>query len=339
MAVPHAPSTAARPRIARLVRPADDAEAFAAAVAALEAGDLVAVPTETVYGLACDATNPDAVARLYAAKGRPAINPLIAHVADANAAAREAVFDDRARLLAEAFWPGPLTLVLPRRSDSAIAPSACAGLTSVALRVPAAPLMQGLSTALGRPVSAPSANRSGRISTTTADAVLDEVGDAVAVVLDAGPCRIGVESTIVGLTDGPARLLRPGGIARAAIEEVLGAPLADPPAGSASAPSAPGLLTSHYAPRAAVRLDAVEIDPGEACLAFGDIVPAGSVHAVAFENLSPAGDLHEAAANLFAALRRLDASGAHTIAVAPIPDTGLGEAIRDRLERAAAPRS
>ena len=339
MAAHQRPTSDHSPRVFRLTRPEDDGAAFLQAVEALRAGALVAVPTETVYGLACDATSPEAVARLYAAKGRPAINPLIAHLADADAAEREALFDDRARRLAEAFWPGPLTLVLPRRADSTVTPSACAGLPSIALRVPAAPLMQGLSRELGRPIAAPSANRSGRISTTTADAVVEDLGSAASVVLDAGPCRIGVESTIVGLADDTARLLRPGGIDRAAIEAVLGTPLAEPPAGSASAPTAPGLLSSHYAPHAAVRLDAIEIEPGEACLAFGDMIPAGSVHAIAFENLSPSGNLEEAAANLFGALRRLDASGAPTIAVAPIPDTGLGEAIRDRLRRAAAPRT
>lgn len=326
------------PRVARMARPEDDPAAFACALDALARGELVAVPTETVYGLACDATNPDAIARLYAAKGRPAINPLIAHVADLNAAAREGDLDDRGLRLADAFWPGPMTLVVPRSAGCSVAASASAGLPSLAIRVPAAPLMQGLAAALGRPIVAPSANRSGRISTTTAEAVVEDLGSAVSVVLDAGPCAIGVESTIVDLTAPAARLLRPGGLDRAEIERVLGAALVAPPIDAGEAPIAPGLLASHYAPRAAVRLDATEVYPGEAFLGFGPVPPKGASHAVAFETLSATGDLAAAAAALFAALRRLDRSGAATIAVAPIPRSGIGEAIRDRLVRAAAPR-
>ena len=326
------------PLIARMNRPEDDPAAFAAAVGALERGELVAVPTETVYGLACDATNPEAIARLYAAKGRPSINPLIAHVADVAAALREGDLDARALRLADAFWPGPMTLVVPRSAGCRVAPTASAGLPSLALRVPAAPLMQALSAALRRPIAAPSANRSGRISTTTAEAVVEDLGGAVSVVLDAGPCVIGVESTIVDLSGPSARLLRPGGLDRAAIERVLDGTLAAPPLDAGTAPIAPGLLASHYAPRAAVRLDAIDVRPGEACLAFGPTLPEGAETAVALENLSPTGNLDEAASVLFAALRRLDGTGAATIAVAPIPRTGIGEAIRDRLVRAAAPR-
>jgi len=326
------------PQIARMNRPEDDPAAFAAAVGALERGELVAVPTETVYGLACDATNPEAIARLYAAKGRPSINPLIAHVADVAAALREGDLDSRALRLADAFWPGPMTLVVPRSAGCRVAPTASAGLPSLALRVPAAPLMQALSAALRRPIAAPSANRSGRISTTTAEAVVEDLGGAVSVVLDAGPCVIGVESTIVDLSGPTARLLRPGGLDRAAIERVLDGTLAAPPLDAGTAPIAPGLLASHYAPRAAVRLDAIDVRPGEACLAFGPTLPEGAETAVALENLSPTGNLDEAASVLFAALRRLDGTGAATIAVAPIPRTGIGEAIRDRLVRAAAPR-
>lgn len=324
--------------MARMSRPEDDPAAFAAALDALDRGELVAVPTETVYGLACDASNPEAIARLYAAKGRPSINPLIAHVADLAAASREGELDARGLRLAEIFWPGPMTLVVPRSARCRVAPSASAGLPSLALRVPAAPLMQALAAGLGRPIAAPSANRSGRISTTTAEAVVEDLGGLVSMVLDAGPCAIGVESTIVDLTGPTARLLRPGGLDRAEIEHVLGAPLAGPPEDAGEAPIAPGLLASHYAPRAAVRLDAAEVLPGEACLAFGPVLPNGAETAVALENLSPTGDLSEAATALFAALRRLDRSGAATIAVAPIPRTGIGEAIRDRLLRAAAPR-
>lgn len=326
------------PLIARMNRPEDDPAAFAAAVGALGRGELVAVPTETVYGLACDATNPKAIARLYAAKGRPSINPLIAHVADVAAALREGDLDARALRLADAFWPGPMTLVVPRSAGCRVAPTASAGLPNLALRVPAAPLMQALSAALRRPIAAPSANRSGRISTTTAEAVVEDLGGAVSVVLNAGPCVIGVESTIVDLSGPTARLLRPGGLDRAAIERVLGGTLAAQPLDAGTAPIAPGLLASHYAPRAAVRLDAIDVRPGEACLAFGPTLPEGAETAVALENLSPTGNLDEAASVLFAALRRLDGTGAATIAVAPIPRTGIGEAIRDRLVRAAAPR-
>lgn len=327
-----------RPFVARMTKPEDDPAAFARAVDALDRGELVAVPTETVYGLACDATNPDAVARLYAAKGRPAINPLIAHVPDIEAAAREGELDARAERLGRAFWPGPLTLVAKRGTMCRVTPAACAGRPTLALRVPAAPLMQALARALDRPIAAPSANLSGRVSATTADDVIADLGPAVAVVLDAGPCPIGVESTIVDLSGEPARLLRPGGLARAEIEAALGAPLADPPASAAQSPAAPGLLTSHYAPSAAVRLDVGEVRNGEALLAFGPVLPDGAKRAVAVVNLSPTGDLAEAATNLFQALRRLDRTGATTIAVAPIPAEGLGEAIRDRLARAAAPR-
>lgn len=327
-----------QPFVARLTRPEDDPDAFTRAVAALAEGALAAVPTETVYGLACDATDPEAVARLYAAKGRPSINPLIAHVADIEAARREGVLDDRAERLAAAFWPGPLTLVVQRSAGCSVAPEASAGLSTLAIRVPAAPLMQGLARALGRPIAAPSANLSGRVSATTADAVVEDLGGRVAVVLDAGPSPVGVESTIVDVSGEPARLLRPGGIPRAEIERVLQAPLAGPPVDAEAAPAAPGLLSSHYAPRAKVRLDVDEVFPGEALLAFGPSLPRGCEQAMTVENLSPTGDLAEAAANLFSALRRLDRSGAQTIAVAPFPREGLGEAISDRLARAAAPR-
>ncbi|MEW5421496.1 L-threonylcarbamoyladenylate synthase [Amorphus sp. 3PC139-8] len=338
MAADQSKADVTRPFVARLTRPEDDPDAFARAVEALKHGELVAVPTETVYGLACDATNPDAVARLYAAKGRPAINPLIAHVPDFEAAAREGDLDARADRLGRAFWPGPLTLVVSRGTMCRVTPAACAGRPTLALRVPAAPLMQALARALDRPIAAPSANISGRVSATTADDVVEDLGRAVAVVLDAGPCPIGVESTIVDVSGEPARLLRPGGLARAAIEEALGATLADPPASATQSPAAPGLLTSHYAPSAAVRLDADDVAAGEALLAFGPDLPDGAERAVAIVNLSPTGDLAEAAANLFQALRRLDRTGVSTIAVAPIPPEGLGEAIRDRLVRAAAPR-
>lgn len=317
-----------------------DLPEFAQTVAALKAGRLVGVPTETVYGLAADASNPAACAAIFAAKGRPHFNPLIAHVENLEAAQRHAVFDARALALASAFWPGALTLVLPKRADSPVCDLATAGLDSIALRVPAAPVMRALARSVGAPLAAPSANRSGRISGTTADAVADDLGPALAVLIDAGPTPVGVESTIVGLTGPDPVLLRPGGIAREHIEQVLGARLAAPRplADTAEAPVAPGMLSSHYAPGASVRLNATHVLPGEALLAFGPDLPEGADAAVAVENLSPAGDLTQAAARLFQALRRLDASGARSIAVMPIPGEGLGEAINDRLRRAAAPR-
>ncbi len=313
--------------------------AFDAAVADLVAGRLVAVPTETVYGLAADATNALACADIYAAKGRPSFNPLIAHVESLETAERHALFDARARALARAFWPGPLTLVLPKRNDSPICDLATAGLPSVALRVPAAAIMRDLASASGRPIAAPSANRSGRISGTTAEAVAGDLGDRLALLIDAGPTPVGVESTIVALTDERPRLLRPGGIERQAIETVLGEALSSPLSRPDGAPDAPGMLSSHYAPRAALRLDAGHVEPGEALLAFGPDLPQGAEHATAVVQLSACGDLREAAARLFTAMRELDDSGAARIAAMPIPETGLGEAINDRLRRAAAPRA
>ncbi|MDK9695652.1 MAG: L-threonylcarbamoyladenylate synthase [Siculibacillus sp.] len=313
--------------------------AIAAAVTALSAGHLVGLPTETVYGLGADATDGRAVAAIYAAKGRPSFNPLIAHVPDLPAAERHGVFDDRARALARAFWPGPLTLVVVKRPESPISDLASAGLDTIGLRVPADAVTREILTRFGRPVAAPSANRSGRVSPTRAEDVMEELGDAVDEVIDTGPTPVGVESTIVALFDGRARLLRPGGVPREAIEAVLGEALADePPPVDDAAPLAPGMLSSHYAPAARVRLDAASVAPGEALIAFGPDRPAGADHAAAIFDLSPAGDLTEAAANLFRALRDLDARGVTGIAVAPIPSEGLGEAIVDRLRRAAAPR-
>lgn len=317
---------------------AGDAGRLAEVVAVLAGGGLVAVPTETVYGLAADATNPAAVAAIYAAKGRPSFNPLIVHEGTAAAAQRHGVFDIRARLLAEAFWPGPLTLVVPLAPDATIAPAVTAGLPTVAIRVPRSRAVRLLTEALGRPVAAPSANRSGRVSPTSAADVVADLGSRVAVVVDGGRCPVGVESTIVSLAGPEAVLLRPGGLAADDIEAVLGVPLRRPDA-DPDRPQAPGQLSSHYAPRAKVRLDAARIAPDEALLAFGTTPPQGAENAVAAENLSPSGDLAEAARNLFACLRSLDASGAACIAVQPLPATGLGEAIADRLRRAAAPRT
>ncbi|GLK56468.1 L-threonylcarbamoyladenylate synthase [Methylopila capsulata] len=319
-------------RTARLA-PADAATAGAL----LAAGRLVAFPTETVYGLGADATDAGAVADLYAAKGRPAFNPLISHVPSAPDAMRLGRFDAHARVLAEAFWPGPLTLVVPVTEDCPVSDLARAGLATLALRVPAHPLARAVLAAAGRPIAAPSANRSGRVSPTTAAHVFDDLAGRIDAVLDGGATHVGVESTIVACFGAEVRMLRPGGVSRAELERVLGRPLDGDVADDAARPLAPGRLLSHYAPAAPVRLDATEVRPGEALLAFGPLVP-GAESATAVENLSPTGDLREAAANLFAALRRLDAAGPAAIAVAPIPSDGLGEAIRDRLERAAAPR-
>ncbi len=308
--------------------------AIEAASACLAAGGLVAFPTETVYGLGADARNGEAIARLYAAKGRPAFNPLIAHVADLDAARRIADFDADAEKLAAAFWPGPLTLVLPKRPDSPVAALALAGLDSVALRVPSHPAALALLKAFGGPVVAPSANRSGHVSPTSAAHVLADLRGRIDLIVDDGPCPVGVESTIVACLGEPT-LLRPGGLARDEIERVLGHALALPAASNNDdAPIAPGMLASHYAPKAKVRLEATEPRAGEALLAFGR-APA---YTGTMLNLSPGGDLIEAAANLFSHLRALDASGAKSIAVMPVPHDGLGEAINDRLARAAAPK-
>jgi L-threonylcarbamoyladenylate synthase len=305
-------------------------EAIKAAAACLAAGGLVAFPTETVYGLGADARHGEAIARLYAAKGRPSFNPLIAHVADAEAAHSLARFDAAAEKLAAAFWPGPLTLVLPKRPDCGVADLALAGLDSVAVRVPAHPIAHALLAAFNGPVVAPSANRSGHVSPTSAAHVLADLRGRIDMVIDASPCAVGVESTIVACLGEPA-LLRPGGLPREQIERVLGQPLAMAPIAD-DAPLAPGMLSSHYAPKAKLRLDAEAAGADEALLAFGP-APAATL------NLSPRGDLIEAAANLFSHLRALDASGAKRIAVMKVPHEGLGEAINDRLKRAAAPRA
>lgn len=313
----------------RILQP--DPQGIAEAAALLATGALVAIPTETVYGLAGDATNPRAVAAIYEAKGRPSFNPLIVHLPDLAQAQRIALFDDQALALARAFWPGALTLVLPLRPGAGIAGLVTAGLDTVAIRVPALAVARDLLRACGRPLAAPSANPSGRISPTAAGHVADAetgLGGRIAAVLDAGPCPVGVESTILGWVDGVPALLRPGGIAAEAIEAVLGRPLARP-ALDPSAPSAPGQLTSHYAPRARVRLNASEARPGELLIGFGAV--AGEM------SLSESGDPTEAAARLFDLLHRADADG-RPIAVAPVPDTGLGAAVNDRLRRAAAPR-
>ena len=308
--------------------------AILAAAACLRGGGLVAMPTETVYGLAADATSDKAVARLFAAKGRPSFNPLIAHVLDLAEAQRQGRFSPEAAILAKVFWPGPLTLVLPVAASCRISLLARAGLDTVALRAPAHEAARALIEAAGTPLAAPSANRSGRLSPTTAAHVLEDLDGVIDWILNGGRTRHGLESTIVACLEGSPLLLRPGAVTREALETTLGRPLGSAVPGSS--PNAPGQLESHYAPRARLRLNASNLAPGEAALDFGAAL--AQHRSVARLDLSPSGDLVEAAANLFAHLRALDAVNPPCIAVAPVPGHGLGAAINDRLERAAAPR-
>jgi L-threonylcarbamoyladenylate synthase len=301
-----------------------------AAAQALREGKLVAFPTETVYGLGADATNDAAVARVYAAKGRPSFNPLIVHVPDADSGFALGLFSPEARALAEAFWPGPLSLVVPRAPSCPVSLLASSGLDSIAIRVPAHPVALDLLKAVGRPVVAPSANPSGRISPTTAEHVRRHLKDKLAMVLDGGRCKVGVESSVVSFMDGVPKLLRQGGVPRPQIEKVLGHPVAVE--SHSARPHAPGQLMSHYAPHAELRLNADAPRAGEAYLGFGPL------HAHGPWTLSATGDLVEAAASLFRLLHEIDATGVTRIAVAPVPHHGLGEAINDRLLRAAAPR-
>ncbi len=305
-----------------------DAAAISAAAAILRQGGLVAFPTETVYGLGADATNGEAVAGIFAAKGRPRFNPLIVHVRDLAQAQTLAEFPSGARELASMFWPGALTLALPRRKDCPLSHLVSAGLDTVALRVPSHTLAMQLIAETGRPLAAPSANASGHVSPTTAAHVAEELGDKVDLILDGGPTPLGIESTVIGYEHGRPVLLRPGAVPRAAVERVAGKLAAS----ASDAIASPGQLESHYAPRAKLRLNARTAEPDEVLLAFGPGAPDAM-------NLSTTGDLKEAAANLFAMLRRLDASGAAHLAVMPVPESGLGEAINDRLRRAAAPRA
>ena len=307
-----------------------DAAAIAEAAAILKAGGLVAFPTETVYGLGADAGNDRAVARLFEAKGRPRFNPLIVHVATAADAARLADRDARAAALAARFWPGPLTLVMKRRADCGVSLLASAGLDTLAVRVPDHPTAQALLKAVGRPIAAPSANRSGTLSPTIAAHVMAGLDGRVDLVLDGGQCPVGLESTIVDLSVTPPALLRPGGLAAADIEAVAG-PLATPDADGAV--KSPGRLARHYAPAHPIRLEAAAVTGDEALIAFGPEVPAGA--RITF-NLSPGGGLVEAAANLFAMLHAADGAEVAAIAVMAIPEHGLGRAINDRLRRAAA---
>jgi L-threonylcarbamoyladenylate synthase len=309
-----------------------DPKTIADAAALLQRGELCAFATETVYGLGADATNSDAVLKIYKTKGRPRFNPLISHCADMAMAERFGEFSPLARRLAAAFWPGPLTLVVPVKPDTGLSDLVTAGLDTVGLRVPAHPMARELIATLGRPVAAPSANPSGKLSPTTAGHVRAAFAGAV-LVLDGGPCQSGLESTIIAVAGDTVTQLRAGALAREEIETALGHPISV--AAPNAAITAPGMLKSHYAPTAALRLDVTAPAPGEAYLAFG---PERDDFAGPMLNLSPSGDLREAARNLFSYLARLDAEGRKAIAVAPIPYEGLGEAINDRLERAAAPR-
>lgn len=307
------------------------------AVAELAAGFPVAIPTETVYGLAADATNPAAITRIYETKGRPQFNPLICHMADIAMAEKYAIFDPVSRKLAEAFWPGPLTLILPLKDDSGIHALATAGLDTVGIRIPKG-FASDLIRAFGKPLAAPSANSSGKISSTSAAHVDADLGEKIGLVLDGGAASVGVESTIIKVeSDGTVRLLRPGGLVAEDIERFTGLRLIRAEKASATI-EAPGMLASHYAPGASVRLNATSVESGEALIRFGDVVVQGADHAVVVLDLSAKGDLAQAAANLFDHLKTADASGATSIAVTSIPNEGLGEAINDRLARAAAPR-
>lgn len=322
--------------LARIKTATDEAISEAASV--IRRGELVAFPTETVYGLGADATQGQAVAAIYEAKGRPSFNPLIAHVDSIEMADLLVSFDPLSRRLAETFWPGPLTLVLPVRPDCPVSSLATAGLDTLAVRMPAHKVALGLIEKAGVPIVAPSANTSGHVSPTSAAHVYGDLSRRIPLILDGGRTEVGVESTIVQLRDDTPFLLRPGGLAREEIEAALGLAVVRSEGDPTAHPVAPGMLASHYAPRARVRLDARRVEPGEALLAFGGTPIHGVGPDTRVLNLSPSGSLREAAANLFDMLRRADDQEITGIAVAPIPTHGLGEAIRDRLTRAAAPR-
>ena len=312
---------------------APSTENIAAAAAVIREGGLIAFPTETVYGLGADATNDRAVASIFEAKDRPCFNPLIVHFASSSEAGNAAAFDARAHRLAGTFWPGALTLVLERRSASAISLLVSAGLETLAVRVPAHPVAQALLAAAKRPIAAPSANRAGELSPTSADHVSASLAGSPEMILDGGPCPVGIESTVLDLTTPTPVILRPGGITRDEIEGVIGptGPANAAPGGATEGVKSPGMLARHYAPDRPLRLDAGEVGRTEALLAFG---PHAITGGAAEMNLSPSADLTEAAANLFAMLRALDRPDISAIAVMPIPETGLGDAINDRLRRA-----
>lgn len=320
----------AKPHASRILAPTP--ETYRAAADLLQAGEVVAFPTETVYGLGADATNDRAAARIFETKGRPSFNPLIVHFEHLEAAAREVEVNPWAEALAKAFWPGPLTMVLPRRDDSRISLLCSAGLPTLAVRVPRHEIGQSLLRATQRPLAAPSANASGKISPTSAAHVAASLGDRVPMILDGGDCEVGLESTVIDLSGRQPVILRPGGITRSQLESVLGSV---EEAGAGSDIKSPGMMTSHYAPSLPIRLGATDVEANEALLAFG---PDPIKGAAITENLSPNGDLAEAAANLFNLLHRLDREKLAGIAVMPVPQKGLGIAINDRLVRAAAPR-
>lgn len=302
-------------------------ESIARAADLLRQGELVAFPTETVYGLGADATNDSAIARIFEAKNRPSFNPLIVHVSSADEAAAYVVLTPAAERIAARFWPGPLTLVLPRRPDCGLSRLTSAGLDTVAIRIPSHDSARQLLRSASIPIAAPSANRSGRLSPTTADHVAEQLGDRVAMILDDGPCTIGLESTVLDLSEETPVILRQGGLPQEDIEGALGRPVPIAETDD-EAPKSPGMLTRHYAPSRPLRMNAETAQPGEALLGFGAV-------AGATKNLSPSGDLVEAAANLFAYLHALDSPEYSGIAVSPVPETGLGRAINDRLRRAA----
>ncbi|MBN8532887.1 MAG: threonylcarbamoyl-AMP synthase [Rhizobiales bacterium] len=318
-------------------RLATDTCSLAEAGRLLAEGALVAFPTETVYGLGADATDPKAVARIYSAKGRPSFNPLIAHVGTVEAALRLGVFNDDARKLAATFWPGPMTLVVPAARDCAVCDLARAGLDTVAIRVPVDPVARAILQSAGRPIAAPSANVSGHVSPSEAQHVLADLDGKIDAIVMGSASRVGVESSIFACLKGDTIQLRPGAVTRAEAEQVIGRAIAIPDEVSETSPLSPGRLASHYAPRAPLRLNALEVRPGEACLAFGQEIPPGATAALT-RNLSPSGSLEEAAANLYASLRHLDSLSPTGIAVVKFSEEGLGEAIFDRLLRAASPR-
>ena len=324
----------------RIISATDEAIAEAAAI--LKNGGLVVMPTETVYGLAANALDGAAVAKVFAAKGRPSFNPLITHFASVEDAARYAAFDDRVRAAAQRFWPGPLTMILPRAVDCPVSELASAGLPTLAVRIPAHPVAQALIRACGFPLVAPSANVSGSLSPTTPAHVAENLGDKVDMILAAGACKIGLESTVLDLSEDKPLILRPGAIGAEELSEVLGEEVVYA-LEATDAPKSPGQLLKHYAPNTPLRLNAIDLEPGEALLAFGPVRFMGIKGGGAakdlpdemLRNLSEEGDLHQAAANLFAMLKELDKAGARRIAVMNIPDIGLGIAINDRLKRAA----
>ncbi|MDQ0319392.1 L-threonylcarbamoyladenylate synthase [Pararhizobium capsulatum DSM 1112] len=314
----------------------DPEAALSRAEEVLSEGRPVAIPTETVYGLAADATNPDAISHIYEMKGRPRFNPLICHVSDVAMAEEHVAFDPLSRRLAEAFWPGPLTLILPLKTTSKVHPLASAGLDTLGVRMPDG-FSRKVIARFGRPLAAPSANTSGKISPTTAAHVEADLGEKLLLILDDGPSQIGLESTILKVEGDAIRLLRPGGLDVADVERLTGTTVERPSTAGATI-EAPGMLASHYAPGASVRLNATSVVGGEALIRFGGMTINGEENAAVVLDLSPSGNLREAAAHLFDYMKRADASGAATIAFGPIPKEGLGEAILDRIERAAAPR-